>query len=105
MNETVQKATEPTPTRTNDPARTTAEILAVATHEFADKGLTGARIDATTALEWGLVNRVIPDAELMQEAEKLARTLAAGPTRSFGSVKKLRKRGRTRTEARAEATP
>ncbi len=37
------------PTRTNDPARTMAEILAVATHEFADKGLTGARIDAIAA--------------------------------------------------------
>jgi len=35
--------------RTNDPARTTAEILTVATHEFADKGLTGARIDAIAA--------------------------------------------------------
>ena len=35
--------------RTNDPARTMAEILAVATHEFADKGLTGARIDAIAA--------------------------------------------------------
>jgi AcrR family transcriptional regulator len=35
--------------RTNDPARTMAEILQVATHEFADKGLTGARIDAIAA--------------------------------------------------------
>jgi len=35
--------------RTNDPARTMAEILAVATHEFADKGLTGARIDEIAA--------------------------------------------------------
>ena len=33
------------PSRTNDPARTTAEILAVATSEFAQKGLAGARID------------------------------------------------------------
>jgi len=51
--------------------------------------LTNRRLSAKEALEWGLVNRVTPDAELMQEAEKLARTLAAGPTRSFGSVKKL----------------
>lgn len=34
------------PSRTNDPARTMAGILAVATREFADKGLSGARIDA-----------------------------------------------------------
>jgi len=33
-------------TRTNDPARTMAGILEVATKEFADKGLSGARIDA-----------------------------------------------------------
>jgi AcrR family transcriptional regulator len=31
--------------RTNDPARTMADILEVATREFADKGLSGARID------------------------------------------------------------
>ena len=33
-------------TRTNDPARTMADIIEVATREFADKGLAGARIDA-----------------------------------------------------------
>lgn len=33
-------------TRTNDPVRTMAGIMAVATQEFAAKGLTGARIDA-----------------------------------------------------------
>jgi AcrR family transcriptional regulator len=32
-------------TRTNDPERTMADILAVATREFAEKGLAGARID------------------------------------------------------------
>jgi AcrR family transcriptional regulator len=35
--------------RTNDPTRTMAEILEVATHEFADKGLAGARIDEIAA--------------------------------------------------------
>ncbi|MFT3734091.1 MAG: TetR/AcrR family transcriptional regulator [Rhodocyclaceae bacterium] len=34
------------PARTNDPERTQREILAVATEEFASKGLSGARIDA-----------------------------------------------------------
>jgi AcrR family transcriptional regulator len=33
-------------TRTNDPERTMAGILEVATKEFAEKGLSGARIDA-----------------------------------------------------------
>jgi AcrR family transcriptional regulator len=54
MNQTVQKrvarparrgAAVAAPSRTNDPARTTADIIEVATREFADKGLAGARID------------------------------------------------------------
>ncbi len=36
--------------RTNDPARTMSDIIAVATQEFADKGLSGARIDEIAAL-------------------------------------------------------
>jgi AcrR family transcriptional regulator len=38
-----KSAAEP---RTNDPARTMADILEVATREFAEHGLAGARIDA-----------------------------------------------------------
>jgi AcrR family transcriptional regulator len=49
MNQPVQKkarraAAAPAP-RTNDPERTMADILAVATREFSEKGLAGARID------------------------------------------------------------
>ncbi|HSE77217.1 MAG TPA: TetR/AcrR family transcriptional regulator [Alphaproteobacteria bacterium] len=33
------------PARTNDPDKTKQDIIAVATHEFAAKGLSGARID------------------------------------------------------------
>lgn len=32
-------------TRTNDPERTKANIIEIATHEFSEKGLSGARID------------------------------------------------------------
>jgi AcrR family transcriptional regulator len=50
MNQTVQKAGSRTRTksaapRTNDPERTMADIIEVATHEFSEKGLAGARID------------------------------------------------------------
>jgi AcrR family transcriptional regulator len=38
-------ARRPEPTRTNDPDRTRADILEVATREFAEKGLAGARVD------------------------------------------------------------
>lgn len=53
MNQSVQKPVEPAKLaeapRTNDPDRTMADILAVATHEFAEKGLAGARIDEIAA--------------------------------------------------------
>ena len=45
MNETVHSSRK-VPKRTNDPERTMAGILSVATAEFAAKGLAGARIDA-----------------------------------------------------------
>ena len=46
MNQTVHSSKPPkAPSRTNDPERTRADIIEVATREFADKGLAGARID------------------------------------------------------------
>ena len=51
--------------------------------------LTNRRLDAQEALEWGLVNRVVPDAALGEEAGALAATLAAGPTRAYGAVKAM----------------
>ena len=44
-----------------------------------EMALLGERISAATALEWGLVNRVAPDAELMSTAMGLAQALATGP--------------------------
>jgi AcrR family transcriptional regulator len=49
MSKTQIIAPSKTSTRTNDPERTMAEILSVATQEFANKGLAGARIDAIAA--------------------------------------------------------
>ncbi len=49
MKLTESKPSRKTTTRTNDPERTMAEILSVATKEFADKGLAGARIDEIAA--------------------------------------------------------
>ena len=51
--------------------------------------LTNRRLSAADALEWGLVNRVVPDAELMEQAMELARSFAEGPTLAYGTVKKL----------------
>lgn len=41
--------------------------------------LLGERLPAAKALEWGLINRCVPDAELMASALDLARQLASGP--------------------------
>jgi 2-(1,2-epoxy-1,2-dihydrophenyl)acetyl-CoA isomerase len=49
--------------------------------------LLGERVPAELALEWGLVNRVLPGERLMDEAEKLVAGLAKGPTRSYASSK------------------
>ncbi|HEY7364074.1 MAG TPA: enoyl-CoA hydratase-related protein [Methylomirabilota bacterium] len=50
---------------------------------------TNRTLSAREALEWGLVTRVVPDAELRPAAEALARELAQGPTRAFGAAKRL----------------
>jgi len=51
--------------------------------------MTNRRLKSQDALEWGLVNKVVPDADLLKEADLLAKSFANGPTRSFGIVKKL----------------
>jgi 2-(1,2-epoxy-1,2-dihydrophenyl)acetyl-CoA isomerase len=48
----------------------------------------GERIGAALASQWGLVNRVVPDAELEQATGALAARLAAGPPGSFASIKR-----------------
>lgn len=53
-----------------------------------EMALLGERIPARRALEWGLVNRVLPDDRLMDEATKLVDALAKGPTRSYASSKR-----------------
>ncbi len=50
--------------------------------------MLGERLPAPKALDWGLVNRVFPDAELAEEADALAARLAAGPTRSYAGTKR-----------------
>lgn len=53
-----------------------------------EMALLAQRIPASTALQWGLVNRVVPDAELVDAAEQLAGQLAAGPPRSYAAIKR-----------------
>lgn len=51
--------------------------------------LTNRVLSAREALDWGLVTRVVPDAELKDAVDALARELAAGPTLAIGGAKRL----------------
>jgi len=51
--------------------------------------LLGETIDATEALRLGLVNKVVPGADLEASASEMAQRLAAGPTRAIGRIKRL----------------
>lgn len=50
--------------------------------------LLGEKLPAETALQWGLVTRVVPDAELEEAAFTVARIFATGP-KSLGLIKRL----------------
>lgn len=51
--------------------------------------LLGDTVDAGTAQAWGLIHRVVSDADVVAETATLARRLAAGPTAAFKAVKQL----------------
>ena len=51
--------------------------------------ITNRSLSSAEALEWGLVTRVVEDDELADEATKLAREIAQGPTGAFASVKRI----------------
>lgn len=56
---------------------------------------TGDPVDATTALEWGLVSRLVPADELMGAAVALAERIARNPPRSVRLSKRLIREGQT----------
>jgi 2-(1,2-epoxy-1,2-dihydrophenyl)acetyl-CoA isomerase len=51
--------------------------------------LLGERIPAKTALEWGLINRCVPDQDLLPTAKALAFDLANGPTKTLAMIRRL----------------
>jgi 2-(1,2-epoxy-1,2-dihydrophenyl)acetyl-CoA isomerase len=53
-----------------------------------EMALLGQPVSAEQALEWGLINRVVPDGRLIEDARSLAKRLAAGPTRSYANSKR-----------------
>jgi 2-(1,2-epoxy-1,2-dihydrophenyl)acetyl-CoA isomerase len=55
----------------------------------AEMAMLGERVPAEQALNWGLVNRVVPDDDLASVSGELLDRLANGPTRSYAGAKKL----------------
>lgn len=55
--------------------------------------LLGEPLDAATAHEWGLVNRVVDDAALMQTAYEIAHRLASLPPQAVRLTKRLMRQG------------
>lgn len=51
--------------------------------------LTNRVLTADEAAEWHLINRVVPDDQLADEARQLGLQLAAGPTLAYGRVKRM----------------
>ena len=51
--------------------------------------MLGEKIPAKTALAWGLVNRCVPDVDLLLTAKALALDLANGPTKTLGMIRRL----------------
>lgn len=55
----------------------------------AEVYLRNTPITAGDALQWGLVNEIVPAGELRSRATKLARELADGPTRAYARMRAL----------------
>lgn len=64
-------------------------------HVAMDLLLTGRWMDAAEAQHWGLVNEILPAAELMGRARELAATLAAGPPLVFAAIKEVMRESET----------
>lgn len=51
--------------------------------------LLNRALTSTEALEWGLINSVAEDSQLLDEAFRIAERLSAGATQAFGKTKRL----------------
>ena len=62
---------------------------AIGEKRAAEALMLGSTISAERAAEIGMINRVVPAAELANEAQSLAAQLAAGPTAVIARVKRM----------------
>lgn len=50
--------------------------------------MLGERLSAEQAEQWGLIWKCVADDQLMEEAQRIARRLAAGPRQCLGYIKR-----------------
>jgi enoyl-CoA hydratase/carnithine racemase len=70
---------------------------AVGYERAAEMTFTGDRVDAATALEWGMVSRVVPHDELLAAAHALADRITKNPAESLRMAKRLLQESRSGT--------
>ena len=58
-------------------------------HVAMDLLLTGRWFDAEEAHRWGIVNRIVPEGDLMAQAWDLARLLESGPPLVYAAIKEI----------------
>lgn len=68
---------------------------AIGYERAAEMTLTGDRIDAATALAWGLVSRVVPHDQLLTAAAELADRITKNPPHALRMAKRLLQESRT----------
>ncbi|MBW0016701.1 MAG: crotonase/enoyl-CoA hydratase family protein [Mycobacterium sp.] len=61
----------------------------------AEMTFTGDRVDAQTALAWGMVSRVVPHDELLTAAQDLADRIVKNPPHALRMAKRLLRESRT----------
>lgn len=66
---------------------------AVGLSRACEMAFTGEPIDAQTALDWGLVSRVVPADQLLSAARELAERIAVNPPQVLRMTKKLIREG------------
>lgn len=62
---------------------------AIGYERAAEMTFTGDRIDATTALEWGMVSRVVPHDDLLPQAIALSERITKNPGHALRMAKRL----------------
>ena len=68
---------------------------AIGYQRAAEMTFTGDRIDAATALDWGMVSRVVPHDDLLDTARALAERITKNPPHALRMAKRLLQESRT----------